>query len=326
MSDAATRPHRDLGPTVSVVIPATDAPPTLDKCLQALRSGVDRPDETIVVSEPAALSAAAARNEGVRRATGDVILFVDADVEVHPDAVQLVRSAFEAAPDLSALFGSYDDEPAVLTTVSAFRNLLHHHVHHSGPGPAETFWTGLGAIRRAAFWQVGGFDEARYRKPSIEDIDLGSRLSAAGARIVLDPSVQGKHLKEWTLRSMLWTDVVHRGIPWVELQVRNRRLSGALNLGWRHRLSALASVGTVASVALGRVVGVVAGLALLVVLNHDFYDLLRRRLGNVNAIVGMGLHGLHHLAAVLALVLGLPLAAFKTLVVRSRRSVPGVAR
>ena len=34
--------------------------------------------------------------------------------------------------------------------VSRFRNLLHHHVHASSPGPAETFWAGLGAVRREA--------------------------------------------------------------------------------------------------------------------------------------------------------------------------------
>jgi hypothetical protein len=34
-------------------------------------------------------------------------------------------------------------------------------VHVSSPGPAATFWAGLGAIRRDAFDAVGGFDEWR---------------------------------------------------------------------------------------------------------------------------------------------------------------------
>ena len=46
--------------------------------------------------------------------------------------------------------------------------------------------------------------------PSIEDIDLGRRLVEQGASIRLDPDIQGKHLKAWTLRSLLWTDFAAR--------------------------------------------------------------------------------------------------------------------
>ena len=205
--------------TLAVVIPATDAPPTLARCLAAIRAAADAPDEVVVVDGPASLSAGGARNAGVERATADVVVFVDADVAVRPDAFTRLRAAFASDRDLVAVYGSYDDSPADRATVSAFRNLLHHHVHQSGAGPAETFWTGLGAVRRSDFLAVGGFDEARYPHPSIEDIDFGHQLAATGARIVLDPAIQGTHLKVWTLRSMLWTDFARRGIPWVALQV-----------------------------------------------------------------------------------------------------------
>ena len=39
---------------------------------------------------------------------------------------------------------------------------------------------GLGAIRREAFDAVGGFDAQRFPRPSIEDVELGMRLHAAG--------------------------------------------------------------------------------------------------------------------------------------------------
>ena len=58
-------------------------------------------------------------------------------------------------------------------------------------GDATTFWAGLGAIQRTAFLEAGGFDAEQYRAPSIEDVELGLRLAAAGARIRLDPSVRG---------------------------------------------------------------------------------------------------------------------------------------
>lgn len=290
--------------TLSIVVPATDAPPTLGRCRAAIAAADDPADEVIVVDGPPGLSAAGARNAGVEQARGDVVVFVDADVEVHRDALRRIRAAFAAQPDLTAVYGSYDDTPDARGTVSAFRNLLHHHVHQTGAGPAETFWTGLGAVRRTSFLAAGGFDEDRYPHPSIEDIDLGHRLTARGARVLLDPAIQGTHLKAWTLRSMLWTDFARRGVPWVALQLRDRRLSTALNCGWRHRLSAASCAFGTAFAAVGLPVLALVAVATLLGLNHGFYALLARRLGPVQALAGVALHGAHHLVAVAAIPVG----------------------
>jgi GT2 family glycosyltransferase len=291
--------------TVSAVVPATDAPATLDRCRAALAATERGPDEVIVIEGPAELSAAAARNAGANRASGDVLVFVDADVEVHRDALARIRNAFEDDPGLVALFGSYDDAPCAPGHVSVFRNLLHHHVHHRGAGPAETFWTGLGAIRREVFADLGGFDEARYRHASIEDIELGVRLRRRGHRILLDPTIQGTHLKAWTLGSMVRTDFARRGVPWVALQVRDRRASAALNLGWRHRVSALACVVALSAVSRRRLAPAAAAMGAFVGLNLAFYRLLWRRGGGLGAALGVGLHGLHHLVGVAAVPAGL---------------------
>src|SRR5207244_8179187 len=114
-----------------------------------------RSDEILVVDDLQVPGPAAARNEGARRATGEVLVFVDADVVPHADAFRLIRGAFDGDPELVALFGSYDDAPPAPGAVSGFRNLLHHHVHQAGAGPAETFWAGLGAVGREAFLQAG---------------------------------------------------------------------------------------------------------------------------------------------------------------------------
>ncbi len=310
--------------TLSVVVPATDDPPTLARCLDAIAGADDRPDEVLVIDRPVTLSASGARNRGVEQASGDVVVFVDADVEVHPDAFTRIRATFDADPGLTALYGSYDDRPGTTTTVSTFRNLLHHHVHQAGAGPAETFWTGLGAVRRDAFVTVGGFDEERYPHPSIEDIDLGHRLVDHGASIRLDPDIQGTHLKAWTLRSMVWTDFARRGVPWTTLQVRRRRSSTALNCGWRHRLSAASCAVAVVGAALLHPLVALAAFGNLVALNHAFYTLLLRQQGLARATVGIALHGVHHLVAVAAVVTGLGVAGVQALatVRRSPARVP----
>ena len=281
---------------LSCVVPATNRPPTLERALAAIRTAVDPPEELIVVEEPALAGPARARNDGAQKATGDVLVFVDSDVVVHDDVFQRLRGAFDADPDLVAAFGSYDDEVATSGVVAGFRNLLHHHVHQQSAGEAQTFWAGLGAVRRDAFLAAGGFDAARYPVPSIEDIELGGRLAAIG-KIVLDPRLLGTHLKEWTLTGMVETDFAQRGAPWVELLLERRELPTALNLGWRERASAAASVVAAVSLLRRKPVGVIVGLGALVALNRNFYGLLARKQGSGGALAGVGLHAIHHLTA-----------------------------
>ena len=290
--------------TLSAIIPATNRPSTLGACCTALGAGVSVPEELVVIEEPSDVNAAGARNLGASRAEGSVLLFVDADVEVRADAVARIRSRFEADPGLTALFGSYDDSPSAPGVVSGFRNLLHHHVHQNAPGPATTFWTGLGAVRRDAFESVGGFDES---VEFMEDIDLGMRLSAAGARIELDPLVQGTHLKRWSVWSMVRTDFIGRGVPWVLLLLRHRGSTTTLNLGWRHRLSALVALAGTTSLLRRHFLGAAGSALALVALNRSFYTLLWRRRGPAEATTGVFLHALHHLASLAAVPVGVAL-------------------
>jgi hypothetical protein len=287
--------------TLTAIVPATNRPATLDRCVRAIEVSEDAPEEVIVVTDAPFPGPSAARNEGARRAAGDVLVFVDADILPHRDAFARIRRAFDQEPELAALFGSYDDTPEAPGAVSNFRNLLHHHVHQSGAGPATTFWTGLGAVRRDAYQATGGFDPGQRW---LEDVDFGMRLSASGAAIVLDPKVQGTHLKRWSLAEMVRTDFGRRGIPWVELMLRHRHTAPGLNLGARHRLSALASF--TAAVALVRGNPRVAGCALLalVPLNAPFYRLLLRRRGAAEATLGVGLHAVHHVTGVLSVPFG----------------------
>lgn len=290
---------------MTAIVPATDAPEELARCVAAIRNAEDAPEEVIVVETAPSPGPAAARNAGAERADGDVLVFVDADVVPHRDAFRRIRAAFDDDPELAAIFGSYDDSPEAPGAVSGFRNLLHHFVHQRSGGQATTFWAGLGAIRRDVFARAGGFDAARYTESSVEDIELGMRLAASGAQLWLDPALQGTHLKHWTLATMIRTDFRGRGVPWVALLARDNAAPTGLNLGWRHRLSVAASIGLVASLAARRPRQAATALAALVALNASFYALLVRRRGPAQAALGVGLHALHHLTAACAVPAGI---------------------
>lgn len=297
-------------PTLGVIIPAPDPAPFLSRCLRAIAAADDPPEQTLVVDERE-LSVIEARNAGARRTRADVLVFIDSDVLVHVDAFTRIRRGFADDAELGALFGIYDDRPPAPGAISGFRNLLHHHVGRSSAGEAQTFWTGLGAVRRDVFEAAGGFvDELRWprrsreRRDFIADVSLGVCLAEAGRRIVLDPEIQGTHLKRWSFSHMLYTDFLVRGVPWVRLLLRRRRAPHHLNLGWRHRISALLSLGVPVVLVRRRLSHALLLLSGLVAINRSFYALLLRRRGAREALVGVLMHVLHHLISVASVVAG----------------------
>jgi len=254
-----------------------------------------------------------ARNRGADVARGDLLVFVDADVCVHPDTLSRFAAFFASAPEVSAAFGSYDAHPTAPGVVSQFRNLLHHYVHQQGGGSAETFWSGCGAIRRAALLHVGMFDEWHYSRPQVEDIEMGRRLRNGGYRIELRPEIQCTHLKRWTLRGMVATDFTGRGVPWMRMLLQEGAVSDfqSLNLRPAERASALLALVTVVSlVAAGELLSLegvaVAALALagMVVLNSGFYFFLLRTRGPGFLLAAVPLHFLYYLTATISAGVG----------------------
>lgn len=310
---------------LSIIVPAYNAQAYLSDCLSAFAVSNCPGSEIIVVDDASTddtpliaarmgarllrleknSGVAAARNYGAAQARGETLFFVDADVVVAPGAAGRVMKAFEENPDLAALFGSYDARPRAQGLVSRYRNLLHHFVHQNGNPDASTFWAGCGAIRRSAFEEAGGFDEKRFRQPSIEDIELGFRLKKRGHRILLDKELQGTHLKKWTLRSVLRTDIFCRALPWSRLIVESKNLPNDLNLRWEQRASAALVGLAVASLSLGAFGAewlIASGALLLVVLflNRDLYAFFYRQGGPLFTLGSILLHFLYYLYSTLS--------------------------
>ena len=301
---------------ISVIIPVRDAERHLAKCLGALQRSSVQPAEVLVVDDgsldasgdvaerfgarvvrlPSSRGPAAARNAGAKAAQQPVILFLDADVMVHRDTIELIEGALNDRA-IGALFGAYDDAPLEPGLLSQYRNLLHHYTHSTAARNAWTFWAGCGAIRRELFLDCGGFDE-RYRQPSIEDIELGSRLSQAGVRIQVVPNIQVCHMKKWTFLSMIRTDILRRAWPWSRLLLRSRNLPDDLNLGWSQRASAVFAWLAVGLAAFGYVRGTaflaaLAGAGAVAFLNRPLLGFLARSRGLLFALGAFPLHFLY---------------------------------
>jgi len=135
-----------MKPNLSIVIAVYNGAHFLQKCLPAIKTAADKQTEVIIVDDgstdnsaeigkffevkviglPECKGAANARNIGVSEATGEIILFVDADVVVQTDTIRHLRRIFAENPEFSAVFGSYDDAPGEPDFFSQYRNLMHH--------------------------------------------------------------------------------------------------------------------------------------------------------------------------------------------------------
>ena len=335
---------------VTVIVPVHDGGADLSRCIDAIRDAAGDSFELILVDDASSDGAVelarksrpwirvlrtgdspvgpgVARNLAAASARGTWIVFIDADVLVHPDAIRrLLVPLQKSGPDaaIAATIGSYDDRPEAPGTAATYANLRHHLVHQQARNPVPGFWTGLGAVRRDAFHSVGGFDAA-FGRPSIEDVEFGLRLSAIERTIEVVPEAKGTHLKAWTAIGLWKTDLFSRGIPWGRAIATHPALASAMNGSPRARIAIL----SISISALSAVLAIVAGMAGLelsatafgvvaiiglgawVLLERELFGLMARHRGRSTAIGGLGFHAIHHLTVPAVCLFGVMLGRWE---------------
>ena len=314
---------------LSVIVPVKNGRDYLGHCLDAILNSEYRNFEIIVVDDgstdntleiaaekkatcvslPIAIGPAGARNRGVLEANGEILVFVDSDVMVPANALRLIAEDFDHDSELAAVFGSYDDEPAWQSFLSQYKNLMHHYVHQMSSESSASFWAGCGAIRRSVFDEFGGFDSIEYPAPSIEDIALGHRMSFAGRKIKLNKRLQVKHLKRWTVSSLLHADILCRAVPWSRLILQTRQVPRDLNLTYSARFSAVIvnlmvlagvllalRVARIAPIPVTLLLGWIAfSMIVLVLLNRHVYAFFLQKRGFWFAVGVLPWHWLYYL-------------------------------
>lgn len=247
--------------SISVIVPAYRAAHYLERSLPPLIAMRDRGDvkEVIVIDDcspepstvetarrlgaatfvmPANSGPGAARNFAARKASGEIFWLVDADVVAHESGPRQIREAFKD-PNTGAVFGSYDNAPPERNFASTYKNLLHRYYHQRARHDSDSFWSGCGAVRRSVYFNLGGFDEKKFGRPAIEDVEFGHRIREAGWKIKLLPELLGTHLKRWTLPEVIRTDVFQRAVPWSYLILSGRGVNNDLNVSTAERARAV---------------------------------------------------------------------------------------
>lgn len=314
---------------ISVIIPVYNGKETLGHCLKSVFESSYSNFECIVVDDHSTdntvgiaesfnaeiirldsqRGAAHARNRGAEDAQGDILLFIDADVTIYSDSLAKVSKAFERYPEISAIFGSYDDQPGSPNFVSQYKNLFHHFIHQTSKEDASTFWSGCGAVKTEVFNEVGGFDENKYSMPCIEDIELGYRLKRIGCLILLYKDLQVKHLKNYSFFSLLKSDLFDRAIPWTTMMLTNKQFAKDLNLKLKHKFSAGILILLIVSIfmtmkSIWFASAIPALLSIFFLINYDFYRFFMKKKGRNFTLKVIPLHLLYYLYSTLGFFMG----------------------
>jgi len=307
---------------VSIIVPAYNAETTLAECLNALREAMLPADELILFDDGSTDSTrsiaeaagarivrnpnlpkgpAHGRNMAAANATRSYLMFVDADVIIHPDAIdRLVKEVGRTGA--VAAFGSYDDHPRSKRLPALYANLRHHFVHQSGNRDATTFWTGIGLIETDTFREFGGYDDVLFAHPSIEDVELGMRLINSGKTIRLVPEAQGTHWKDWTLWRVWHTDIVRRALPWSRLIADGQLPAPDLNLAKKERLLALPALALPVLLLAGFFapfawIAAAVDAAFFLIGIRQFIGLLSKRMNLAQLTGAIGMHWLYYVYA-----------------------------
>jgi len=236
--------------TVSIIVPVYNGAATLESCLSAIFQSSFQPIEVIVSDDASTdtssdiarafgvnflesthdkpCGAASARNRAAREAGGDYLFFTDADVLIKSDTIARIVNLFETEPAIDAVIGSYTCDTPIDNFLSKFKNFLHHYTHQHSAEQAITFWTACGGIRRDVFQKSGGFNE-NYDAASVEDIAFGYKLTKLGFHIHLLKELQVTHLKRYSLKSLVISDIFFRAVPWTRLMLREKIFRSDLN-------------------------------------------------------------------------------------------------
>ena len=191
--------------TVSVIVAAYDEEPLIGRLLRSLEGQTLAPLEVIVADDGSrdrtadvAESAGArvlrlphrgparARNEAVAAARGDVLAFLDADMECAPEFLE--RLVEPIAKERA--IGTFSREMYVANTgnpwARAYAALRWSPPDRLLPADFPDTWENFRAIRRDSFLSVGGYDDVGYG----EDMSLAAKL---GEKALVAPGAECFH-------------------------------------------------------------------------------------------------------------------------------------
>jgi len=157
---------------------------------------------TILQTKP---GAAATRNAGVRKASGELVLFIDNDILAERDLIEQHLKYHSQHPDASIVGGvisPWNDKTDPFLRYLHHRRIYNPYTITSGPMDFSYYHTGNVSTPRERLLEVGCFNED-FSIYGMEDIELGYRLQKAGCRMVNGEHARAMHYYFPTYREFI---------------------------------------------------------------------------------------------------------------------------
>lgn len=281
---------------ISIIIPTYNAERTLGKCLHAIFSSTYQNFEVLVVNDasqdnslkiansfPCKIlqleqnqGASVARNWGAKNAQGDTLLFIDSDIIIKRDTLNLFVDSLKKYP---AVFGIYTQKPGAHGLLSLYQNFYAHKSIKETREVTSMFYSYCAAIKRELFDKAGGFDESWVRA-TFEDVELGMRVVELGHQIYLNKNIEVVHHNNYTIRRFI-KNYFYKSLDLSKFMFGKKKLT-LNNEGWtnyRNLISFLAGLLTILFTVLsflshGFIVPLLFLVTLFLAFNLDFYKFI----------------------------------------------------
>lgn len=227
-------PSASSYPSVSVLVPAYNEEGYVGRCIDSIRAATYPGEKEIVVIDDGSTDGTraeareraendpsctvvsrqnggkyAALNYGLLYATGEVIVVVDADSRLAPDALEKTAAPFERDPDVGAVAGNVvvSNTDSLVSKLQALEYVIGIQVFRrafSRCGAVTIVPGALGAFRRSVLDRTGGYDPDTLT----EDFDVTVKALKAGY------TVTATDARCYTEAPGTWRDLYNQRLRW----------------------------------------------------------------------------------------------------------------
>jgi len=219
---------------------------SFDKCLQAISKSKYQNYEVILVSDNSSddsikvaskypfkikklkknYGAAYARNQGAKLSKGKILLFVDSDVEINNNAMNIINKYNNTKNNYGILQGVYSHKPKYHQPAAQY--LMSYHCYYlfletKNNKFTKSLCSCFVAIKKDIFIKNGGFD-INFKNADPEDIDLGYRLIKKGLKIPLEKKLKSTHHINLSTGSLI-KRTLRMHTNEMKMYLRNRNIS-----------------------------------------------------------------------------------------------------
>jgi mycofactocin glycosyltransferase len=176
---------------------------------------------------------AVARNRGALFASGDTLVFLDADCAPAPGWLPSLLAGYDAG---AAVVGGALDLPDGLSAMARCDYYCGwYHVHSRRPaGDVPNHPPGNLSVRRAEFARTPGFTEQQPVAYAHEELAWQAEIRGRGGRIVFEPRAIAFHYNRPGFLNLL-----RRNYRWGYSAIESKAPTGAARLAWVYRYPAL---------------------------------------------------------------------------------------